>query len=99
MPSHTSLHGCIKILWALTFNYGMPSDIPLVGDWDGNGNDTVGVYRNSKFYLRNSNTAGPANLAFNYGVPMFFRGTLTYRGPAQSTRMRSGKNNLYEAVD
>ncbi len=45
------------------------SRIPLVGDWDGDGDDTVGIYRNSAFYLRNSNTAGPADLAFNYGIP------------------------------
>jgi len=29
----------------------------------------IGVYRNSAFYLRNSNSAGNADLAFNYGVP------------------------------
>jgi PKD repeat protein len=34
-----------------------------------NGTTTVGIYRNSAFYLRNSNTAGPANLSFNYGIP------------------------------
>ncbi len=34
-----------------------------------NGINTVGIYRNGAFYLRNSNSAGPADLAFNYGIP------------------------------
>ena len=35
---------------------------PIVGDWDGNGTDTVGLYdpTDSIFYLRNSNTTGIA---------------------------------------
>ena len=41
--------------------------IPLAGDWDGNGTDTVGVYRNAIFYLRNSNDNGIADLTFSYG--------------------------------
>jgi hypothetical protein len=27
------------------FNFGGPGDLPVVGDWDGDGADTVGVYR------------------------------------------------------
>ena len=45
-----------------------PADTPLVGDWNGDGNDTVGIYRNGAFYLRNSNTAGYADLVFGYGI-------------------------------
>jgi len=41
----------------------------VVGDWDGNGTDTIGVFRNGVFYLRNSNTNGFADLAFTYGQP------------------------------
>ena len=29
------------------FQYGVPGDIPVVGDGDGNGTITVGVYRPS----------------------------------------------------
>ncbi|MCZ7402831.1 MAG: right-handed parallel beta-helix repeat-containing protein [Candidatus Methanoperedens sp.] len=32
------------------------------------GSDTVGIYRNGSFYLRNSNSAGSADLSFIYGV-------------------------------
>jgi S-layer protein (TIGR01567 family) len=35
----------------------------------GNGNTTVGVYRNGVFYLRNSNNAGSADQFFAYGQP------------------------------
>ncbi len=48
--------------------YGGPGDIPKVGDWDGNGTDTVGVYRAGIWYLRNVNTSGPHTVtSFAYG--------------------------------
>ena len=55
----------------LEISYGVPGDIPIAGDWDGNRITTIGVYRpdNSTFYLRNSNTTGFADLEVNYGIP------------------------------
>jgi len=44
--------------------------IPIVGDWDGNGTTTIGVYEPStaSFYLRNSNTPGVADITIaGYG--------------------------------
>jgi len=32
------------------------------------GNDTIGVYRNGNFFLKNSNSAGNADLVFEYGI-------------------------------
>jgi putative glycosyl hydrolase-like family 15 (GHL15) protein len=52
-----------------TFIYGQAGDYPITGDWDGNGTDTIGIYRNGIFYLRNSNSAGNANLTFAFGSP------------------------------
>jgi hypothetical protein len=52
-----------------TFTYGMGGDYPVTGDWDGNGTDTIGIYRNGVFYLRNSNTAGIADTYFGFGSP------------------------------
>jgi hypothetical protein len=49
--------------------YGNPGDFPLVGDWNGDGTDTVGIHRGNTFYLRNSNTTGVADITFNYGDP------------------------------
>jgi matrixin len=48
-------------------NYGQGGDYPVTGDWDGNGTDTIGVYRAGSFLLRNSNTVGFADLAFAFG--------------------------------
>jgi hypothetical protein len=53
-----------------TFFYGNPGDIPLVGDWDCDGDDTVGMFRpgNGFVYLRNSNDFGVADITFWYGI-------------------------------
>ena len=50
-------------------NYGIPGDYPVVGDWNGNGIATIGIYRNGSFYLRNSNTIGFADIVFPFGQP------------------------------
>ena len=51
----------------VTINYGLAGDYPLVGDWDGNGTVTIGVYRNGYFYLKNANTLGFAEVVFPFG--------------------------------
>jgi len=53
----------------IALNYGIRGDYPVTGDWDGDGADTIGVYRNGVFYLRNSNTVGYADLTFPFGLP------------------------------
>ena len=50
-------------------NYGIGGDHPVTGDWNNDGIDTIGVYRNGQFYLRNANTIGFADLVFALGVP------------------------------
>ncbi|MEX0865186.1 MAG: hypothetical protein WD269_09970, partial [Acidimicrobiia bacterium] len=54
-----------------SFYYGNPGDFPLMGDWDCDGDDTPGLYRQSDgfVYLRNSNTQGIANTRFFFGNP------------------------------
>ena len=46
-----------------SFWYGNPGDLPIAGDWDGDGDATPGLYRQSDgfFYSRNSNTTGVAD--------------------------------------
>ena len=39
-----------------------------MGDWDGDGLKTPGVLYDNKWFLRNSNTSGFADIAFTYGV-------------------------------
>jgi surface antigen len=55
----------------ITFNYGGPSDIPLAGDWNGDGVTTIGVYEpgNRTFYLRNSNNGGGNDYTATFGNP------------------------------
>jgi len=50
--------------------YGDTSDAPFTITSKGpNTTTNSGIYRNSAFYLRNSNTAGIADLVFGYGIP------------------------------
>jgi hypothetical protein len=53
----------------LSIPYGAVGDLPVVGDWDGNGTTTIGVYRpsTSTFYLRNSNTLGLPDITASLG--------------------------------
>jgi hypothetical protein len=62
------------------FAHGGEGDLPVVGDWDGNGTTTVGIYRpaysaanptsEAWWFLRNSNSSGLADITpFAYGGP------------------------------
>jgi len=54
-----------------TFYYGNPGDVPFAGDWNCDGVDTPGLFRQSDAYayLRNSNTQGIADIRFFFGNP------------------------------
>ncbi|MDH3308918.1 MAG: hypothetical protein OEO77_15570, partial [Acidimicrobiia bacterium] len=54
-----------------SFYYGNPGDLPFLGDWDGDGIETPGLYRQSDgyVYLRNTNTQGTADIKFFFGNP------------------------------
>ncbi len=54
-----------------SFYFGNPGDHPIVGDWNCDGTETVGMYRQSDgyVYLRNSNTQGVADIRFYFGNP------------------------------
>lgn len=51
--------------------FGGPGDLPVCGDWDGNGIDEIGIFRSSTatFYLRNSLTSGVADRTVLLGDP------------------------------
>lgn len=50
---------------------GDPTDLPVTGDWNGDGIDTIGVYRGSlgNFLLSDSNTAPAVSYLFTFGNP------------------------------
>jgi len=54
-----------------TFDFGAPGMVPIVGDWNGDGVDTIGVYdpQSANFFL-NDTLGGVANVtAVNFGTP------------------------------
>ncbi|WP_043500162.1 CAP domain-containing protein [Georgenia sp. SUBG003] len=50
------------------FGYGRPTDGAMVGDWNGDGTDTVAVRRGRTFYV-NDGHDGTADRVFSYGRP------------------------------
>jgi len=67
---------------------------PVVGNWAGTGFDTLGVYDSTtgQFYLRDSNTSGPADHYLVLGIP----GDRPLAGHWDSTMMIQG--NPYDGV-
>ena len=49
------------------FDYGAPGDIPIAGDWTGNGIHTVGVVRGNRWLLRTRNSPGNPDISFTFG--------------------------------
>ena len=47
----------------MDFYFGIPGDIPIVGDFNNDGCDTVGIYRNGRVFIKNSLGTGPAERA------------------------------------
>ncbi|GMQ86588.1 MAG: hypothetical protein BMS9Abin07_2172 [Acidimicrobiia bacterium] len=54
-----------------SFLFGDAGDKPVVGDWDGDGIDEIGLHRESTgfFYFRNTLTTGVADDQFYFGDP------------------------------
>jgi hypothetical protein len=54
-----------------SFFFGDPGDVPFMGDWDGDGVATPGLYRQSDgfVYVRFSNSQGVADREFFFGDP------------------------------
>lgn len=48
------------------------SYVPIVGDWNGDGVDSIGLYDPvySRFFLKNTLSGGPAEVVFDFGAPM-----------------------------
>lgn len=50
-----------------TVVFGRKGDEVLVGDWDGDSKDTLGVRRGNEFFLDNTIKSGNADISFRYG--------------------------------
>ena len=48
-----------------SYRYGAPGDVPLAGDFNGDGVASPGIYRSGTFYLRNDNSSGVADLVIS----------------------------------
>ena len=51
----------------MSFNYGRTGDVALVGDWDGDGKDSVAVRRGVVIYHKNALAGGNADDYFYFG--------------------------------
>ena len=59
---------CPIVFLSITFNFGQAGDTPVAGDWNGDGIDTVGVFNAGSWALRNSNSAGAADITVLFGI-------------------------------
>ena len=51
-------------------SFGLPGDIPVVGDWDGDGDDTVGLFHDGTWTIANASTGkGMRPRSFTFGGP------------------------------
>jgi hypothetical protein len=84
-----------------TFAYGVPGDIPFMGDWDCNGTETPGLYRQSDgfAYIRNSNSQGVADISFFMGNPsdVPLAGDFNGNGCDTVSVYRPGEQRIYIA--
>ena len=63
-----------ELVWGAptdVFFFGNPGDVAFSGDWDCDGVETLGLYRQADgyAYLRNSNSQGVADVTFFFGDP------------------------------
>jgi hypothetical protein len=53
----------------LTAGFGDGTDVPVIGDWNGDAAPGLGVFRGGKWYLRDTLTTGVAERVFAFGDP------------------------------
>ena len=53
----------------VSFRFGRPTDQPLFGDWDGDGQATPGLFRNGQWLLRDKLWGGSVDRTIQFGRP------------------------------
>ena len=83
----------------IEYFFGNPGDKPFVGDFDGDGKETIGLHRESTglVYFRNSHTQGVADLEFIFGDPgdRLIAGDWTGDGTDTPAVFRPGDTTFY----
>ena len=51
----------------MAYTYGRPGDIPMVADWNGNGQDTVSIVRDGTWHINERLSGGDSQRTFTYG--------------------------------
>jgi hypothetical protein len=59
----------ITVVFGNSISHPFVPDYPVVGDWNGDGVDTIGMYRVAQFVLSNSNTSPRVDYYFTFGNP------------------------------
>ncbi len=62
------------------FAYGSRPQVPIMGDWDGDGTRTAGAYKNGVFLLNNQNDVTAADITFAFGDSRGFPVVGDYNG-------------------
>ncbi len=70
-PTEPALRFYLNDAWTgtanISFSWGARSDEVLVGDWNGDGKDTLMLRRGNTFHLKNTLASGGADKTFSYG--------------------------------
>ena len=75
-------------------DWGLASDVPVVGDWDNNGTTTMGVWRDGQFFLSNHNLAGPVEATVLLGDKLDIPLAGRWSGAHATVGVRRGSNFL-----
>jgi hypothetical protein len=86
--------GRARELFPTGVNFGVPSDTPVPGDWNGDGNDDFGVFRQGSWFLDTNGTegwqAGDTSVSFGVGSDAPVAGDWSGQGRSRLGVFRQG---------
>jgi hypothetical protein len=86
----------------LTYTFGMAGDVPVTGDWNGNGTTKIGVVRNNKTWILDASgngVYGAGDLTYNFGTAgdRYVTGDWTGNGTTRIGVVRNNKTWILDA--